>query len=217
MAAATAGVMLKATPSHPTPKPRIISLQHQLEAATAAASGNNANYKTDLQKMIDTFAGLGVPAGHLGEVLDNMGRRGQLMPKFQDDAFEVVQKRQLAPETIKYLNYLENDKLFQCRLCYTHADWLWCDFHRAHVYRSPDRSLDNVHYVQHLNSDMGVVMLVEEYFFHLSSFNNKHEAKRALKCLTDFETLSSLMESFNYYYANGDEPDVNAYELMDFE
>nr|AFS51994.1 DekiORF117 [Dendrolimus kikuchii nucleopolyhedrovirus] len=199
VATTTANAILEA----PTPRPRITTV------------GGSADYRTDLQKLIDALKKTGVSAGHLGEVLDSMGRQGQLMSTFQDECFDIRQKRHLAPETIEYLNYLEKDKLFQCRLCYTHADWLWCDFHRNHAYRSPDCNLDSVHYVKHLNSDMGVVMLIEEYFFHLSSFNNKHEAKRALKRLTDFETLSCLMASFNH--VNGDELDTNAYELMDFE
>ncbi|AGA16188.1 hypothetical protein [Thysanoplusia orichalcea nucleopolyhedrovirus] len=194
----------------PIPTPRIVSLQRQLISTTVVK-----NYQADLQQAIDAFKRLNVPAGHLGEVLDAMGRQGKLLPDIieADDDFKVHQIRELSRETIAYLNFLENDKLFRCRLCYTHADWLQCDFHKTHVYRGV-RDITCDTYVEHLNSDMGVVMLVEEYFYCLSSCNFKHESKRALQTLTKFESLSSLMASYNFSTPH---LDTGAYELMDFE
>nr|WRK23006.1 hypothetical protein [Bombyx mori nucleopolyhedrovirus]WRK23144.1 hypothetical protein [Bombyx mori nucleopolyhedrovirus]WRK23558.1 hypothetical protein [Bombyx mori nucleopolyhedrovirus]WRK23696.1 hypothetical protein [Bombyx mori nucleopolyhedrovirus]WRK23972.1 hypothetical protein [Bombyx mori nucleopolyhedrovirus] len=194
----------------PIPSPRIISLQRQLISTPVIK-----NYQADVQEAIDAFKRLNITPGHLGEVIDTMGQQGKLLPEIieADDDFKVNQTRNLSCKTVEYLNFLESDKLFRCRLCYTHADWLWCDFHRNHAYRGT-RDIACNNYVEHLNSDMGVVMLVEEYFYCLSSCNFKQDAKLALQTLTKFESLSDLMASYNF---STPDLDTNAYELMDFE
>ncbi|USC25886.1 duf1247 [Palpita vitrealis nucleopolyhedrovirus] len=194
----------------PIPTPRIVSLQQQLQTSVIKS------YETYIQEAVIALKQLNITPGHLGEVLDIMGQQGKLLPEIieaDNDDFKIKQIRNLSLETIEYLNLLENDKLFRCRLCYTHAEWLWCDFHRNYAYCGA-RNLNCDNYVKHLNSDMGVVSLVEEYFFCLSSYNFKHEAKRVLQTLTKFESLSDLMASFNFTTENIDK---NAYELMDFE
>ncbi|ABL75975.1 Mv-ORF23 peptide [Maruca vitrata nucleopolyhedrovirus] len=192
----------------PTPTPRFISLQRQPTSVVK-------NYQADVQKAIDALKQLNLTPGHLGEVIDTMGQQGKLLPEIieADDDFRVNQTRNFNCKTIEYLNFLETDKLFRCRLCYTHADWLWCDFHRNHAYRGA-RNIECNDYVEHLNSDMGVVMLIEEYFYCLSSSNFKNDAKRVLRTLTKFESLSELMASYNF---STPDLDTNAYELMDFE
>jgi Protein of unknown function (DUF1247) len=119
----------------------------------------------------------------------------------------------LCDETVEYLNFLEYDKLFNCRFCYTHIDCLWCDFHRNHVYRHA-RKINESSYVEFLNTDMAVIMFIEEYYFYLSSANNKSDAKQVLKFLTDFETLTDMMRTCGF---NVESIDKNNYELMDID
>ncbi|ANF29752.1 ORF-104 [Catopsilia pomona nucleopolyhedrovirus] len=201
----------------PIPTPRISSLQQQI------CGGNNTcavvenlkihDYNADIQKNIENFKRLNIQLGHLGDVLKIMGERGKLLCALKDEHFEVVDKRHLNDATIEYLNYLQNDKLFQCRLCYSHAEWCWCEFHRHHIYRG-ERDINSAQYVAYLNSDMAVVSYIEEYYYCLSSYNYKDEAKRALKTLTEFESLADLMANYNFSIPN---LDTGAYELMDFE
>nr|BBD51189.1 hypothetical protein [Samia ricini nucleopolyhedrovirus] len=172
-------------------------------------------YERDVRRLADELKARGVPAGQLGDALENMGRQSQLLADVvrDDDEFRVVQRRDLSQNTIDYLNRLQHDKLFRCRLCYSHADWLWCEFHKTHAYRGP-RDMNVDAYVDHLNSDMGVVELVEEYYHCLSSCNDKRNAKRALVMLTNFESLSDLLANYNY---PADDADTVTFELMDFD
>lgn len=206
---------------HPPPLPSIKHINNSRPIAVPRKQ-YAVHYKTDIQTAIDVLREKVVLAsdknnlqiGHLGEVLERMGAQGQLFPQLKDENFDIVDKRQLTPATVEYLNYLEIDKLFQCRWCYTTANWLWCNFHKIHAYRG-SRSLNNQKYIEFLNSDMGVVSFIEEYYFYLSSCTYKHEAKHILKTLTGFENLAELMESYNF--SSDKCIDVNAYELMDFE
>ncbi|QDL57067.1 hypothetical protein QKQ66_gp130 [Dione juno nucleopolyhedrovirus] len=186
--------------------------QHQLAKMVQARV--QRGYEHNIGQLTIKLKSRKTPRGQLGEVLDQMGRRGELLPELVkgDDDFRIVQQRDLAHATVEYLNFLQHDKLFNCRLCYTHADWLWCEFHKAHAYRGArNTKLDS--YVDHLNSDMGVVACVEEYY-HLLSSNNRVEAKRVLKTLTGFESLVDLLASCNYSELDAD---TLTYELMDFE
>ncbi|AGR57163.1 hypothetical protein [Choristoneura rosaceana nucleopolyhedrovirus] len=187
--------------------------QHQL--AKLVQAREQRGYEHDINKLTEKLKNRKVLRGHLGDVIEQMGRHSKLMPDLikNDDEFRIVQQRDLGPGTVEYLNFLQHDKLFYCRLCYTHADWLWCEFHKTHAYRGPrDISLDT--YVEYLNSDMAVVALVEEYYHLLASCNEKQEAKRVLKTLTNFESLADLLAAHNYSDVNAD---TSVYELMDFE
>ncbi|AKN81002.1 hypothetical protein [Lonomia obliqua multiple nucleopolyhedrovirus] len=184
-----------------------ITLQKQQSAANT--------YKNNIKPLIDLFKTLNLPFGNLGNVLETMGKEGKLFPQLKDDNFDIVEKRQLSLESVEYLNYIQHDKLFQCRLCYTHAEWYWCTFHRNHVYRrSEEISTTNLEFVKFLNTDMAVVMFIEKYYYYLSSCNFKQDAKTILKTLTNFETLTDLMKSYNF---EDEFADNTAYELMDFD
>ncbi|AAC59025.1 unknown [Orgyia pseudotsugata multiple nucleopolyhedrovirus] len=188
-------------------------LQHQLAKLVQARA--RRGYEHDIGQLAEKLKKRQVARGHLGDVLEQMGRQSELLPELvkNDEEFRIVQQRDLGHNTIEYLNLLQHDKLFSCRLCYTHAHWLWCEFHKTHAYRGPrDISVDA--YVDHLNSDMGVVALVEEYYHWLSSCNDKAEAKRALKTLANVESLGDLLDSYNYSSVDAD---TSSYELMDFE
>ena len=187
----------------------------QQQIAKLAQARVQRSYERDIGQLTKELKERGVSRGHLGDVLEFMGRQSELLPELvkNDDDFKLVQQRDLSQNTIEYLNFLQHDKLFYCRLCYTHADWLWCEFHKAHAYRGPrDMTVDA--YVEHLNSDMGIVTLVEEYYHCLSSFNDKLEAKRVLMTLTTFNSLNDLLASHNY---SAEDADTSTYELMDFE
>ncbi|AVA31216.1 ac34 [Oxyplax ochracea nucleopolyhedrovirus] len=175
-------------------------------------------FETDLQQIVNNFKRAQLSLGHLGNALNIMGMEGRLFPEIIkiDDEFKIYQKRQLNDVTVEYLNYLENEKLFQCRLCYSHADWLWCDFHRKHLNRQIQHDLTNDIYVDFLNSDMAVISFVERYYFMLSSFSHKEEATSIIKELTNYNSLADLMNEHNFTFSKT-KIDVNAYELMDFD
>ncbi|AAK85588.1 hypothetical protein [Epiphyas postvittana nucleopolyhedrovirus] len=189
------------------------SLRQQIVMLTQARA--KRNYERDLGQLVKEIKKRGVTNGHLGDVLEIMGKQSQLLTEMQknDDEFRIVQQRDLSQNTIDYLNCLQNEKLFHCKLCYSHADWLWCEFHKTHAYRgSRDVNVDA--YVEHINSDMGIVSFVEEYYHYLSSNDGKLEAKRVLKTLTNFESLNELLASHNY---SAQDADTSVYELMDFD
>jgi hypothetical protein len=173
------------------------------------------NYDRDVGQLAEKLKERNVPSGHLGDVLEYMGRQSELLPNLvkDDDDFRIEQRRDLSQNTIEYLNRLQYDKLFNCRLCYTHAETMWCEFHKTHAYHG-SRDLTDDTYVEHLNSDMGIVAFIEEYYHYLSSCDNKLEAKRVLKTLTNFESLTDLLASHNY---TAEDADTLTYELMDFD
>lgn len=187
-------------------------LQSQLTQLVQARA--RRGYEHDIGQLTERLRKRAIPRGHLGDALEQMGRQSELLTELvkDDDEFRIRQQRDLAHNTIEYLNHLQHDKLFCCRFCYTHVDWLWCEFHRTHAYRGPRDVADDA-YVEHLNSDMGVVALVEEYY-HWLSCNDASEAKRVLKTLTSFESLADLLGNYNY---STPDADARAYELMDFE
>nr|QNN89351.1 hypothetical protein [Spilarctia obliqua nucleopolyhedrovirus] len=203
----------------PPPPPKTFNGQNnclQQQLAKLVQVRAQHSYEHDIGQLTEKLKARKVTRGQLGHVLEQMGRQSELMPelvKNDGEDFRILQRRDLKHNTIEYLNFLQHDKLFCCRLCYTHADWLWCEFHKTHAYRGPrDVTIDA--YVEHLNSDMGVVSLVEEYYHWLSSSNDKPEAKRVLKTLTSFESLGDVLASYNY---SGLDADTSTYELMDFD
>lgn len=188
------------------------SFERQLAKLVKARA--RRGYEHDIGQLTAKLKSGGVSRGHLGDMLEQMARQGKLLPELvqnDNDEFRILQHRDLGHNTIEYLNFLQHDKLFCCRLCYTHADWLWCDFHKTHTYNGPcDVSVDS--YVEHLNSDMGVVTLVEKYYHYLST--DKSAAMKVLKTLIKFESLAEALTSYNF---SADDADVPAYELMDFD
>ncbi|AAP29817.1 unknown [Choristoneura fumiferana multiple nucleopolyhedrovirus] len=202
----------------PPPPMRFIAHQNgrlQPQLAKLVRARERRCFEHDIGELAEKLKSRKVSRGHLGDVLELMGRQSKLLPELvkNDDEFRVVQQRDLGHNTIEYLNFLQHDKLFYCRLCYTHADWLWCEFHKTHAYRG-QRDIGVDTYVDHLNSDMGVVALVEEYYHLLATCNERQEAKRVLKTLTNFESLNDLLASYNY---SDTDADTSVYELMDFE
>ncbi|UZE89785.1 hypothetical protein [Parapoynx stagnalis nucleopolyhedrovirus] len=189
---------------------RIISLRRQWSSDEIVSN----NFRDDIKNLIESFKRGNLKSGCLGTALKLLGEQGKLLTEIKNNNFEILDKRQLSDETVEYLNFLEYDKLFRCRFCYTHIDCLWCDFHRNHVYRY-DRKINDSTYIKFLNTDMAVIMFVEEYYFYLSSANNKSDAKHVLKFLTDFETLTDIMQTCGFNVVES--IDKNEYELMDID
>jgi hypothetical protein len=188
---------------------RVLSLRRQWSENSFIVK----NYSSDIRIPLELFKKFNVKSGHLGEALKLLGQHGQLFSVIKNDNFEVVNTRQLSDETVEYLNFIEYDKLYCCRFCYTHIDWLWCEFHRHHVYRQR-REIENSSYVDFLNSDMAVIMFVEEYYFFLSSCHNKKDARSVLKSLINFDTLSHMMQAYGFEVESIDKSN---YELMDLD
>lgn len=188
---------------------RILSLRRQWSEEEV----NIKNYQTDIKTSIEVFKKINIKSGQLGKVLKMLGEQGKLLSEIKTNNFEILDTRQLSDETVEYLNFIEFDKLFRCRFCYTHIDWFWCDFHRNHLYRHV-RDIKNSSYIEFLNSDMAIIMFVEEYYFYLSSSNSKNDAKLVLKTLTNFETLTDMMQTYGFQV---EAIDKNKYELMDLD
>ncbi|AOL56745.1 hypothetical protein [Chrysodeixis includens nucleopolyhedrovirus] len=154
------------------------------------------------------------PPPKLGDVLQHMGRNKLLLKRKKDDDFSIEEINILSDEARDYLNALQLEKFYHCRLCYHKNAELRCDFHRKYVF---DQSSDakNSAYIEFLNSEMGVISFVELYYSYLSVPFWKLNAQFLFRDLTGFSSIKELLTFYNYECL--DDVDDVSFETMDEE
>jgi hypothetical protein len=155
------------------------------------------------------------PEPKLGDVIQHMGRNKLLLRRKKDDDFTIDEINSLSDATRDYLNALQLEKFYHCRLCYNKNEELRCDFHKKYIFNNQSSSKDNEVYIQFLNSEMGIISFVELYYSYLSVPFWKLNAQFLFRDLTGFSSIKELLTFYNYDCA--DDVDIVAFETMEEE
>ncbi|AAG53770.1 unknown [Helicoverpa armigera nucleopolyhedrovirus] len=150
----------------------------------------------------------------LGTLLQYMGRNKLLLREKKDNDFAINEINELSDEARDYLNALQIEKFYTCRMCYHKNANLRCDFHKKYIFDKDMKTYPD-EYVSFLNSEMGVISFVELYYSYLCVPFWNTTAKLLLRDLTGFTSLKQLFDHYNYAYAN--DVDEACFELMDCE
>lgn len=151
----------------------------------------------------------------LGDVLQDMGRNKLLFRRLKDNNFAINETHLLSNEARDYLNALQIEKFYTCRLCYHVNEANRCDFHKKYVPLSLLNKKNNDEYYNFLNTEMGSISFIETYYSFLSTQQWKFASVILLRDLTECSSIKELLNSYNY--ACDDGVDTVDFETMDIE
>ncbi len=134
----------------------------------------------------------------LGDVIQQMGREKLLLCRLKDDDFAIKESNELSDVSRDYLNALQLEKFYSCRLCYTKNDADRCEFHKKYVHTSLISNKTNEDYVNFLNSEMGIISFVELYYTFLSVPQWKMTAVFLFRDLTGHSSIRELLNAYNH-------------------
>ncbi|QYC92738.1 AC34 [Trabala vishnou gigantina nucleopolyhedrovirus] len=189
-----------------------IEFRKDIKMLTDTIIANNAATTTTTTTLTPTPTTTPIIDSKLGDVLEFMGRNGLLLRRKKDENFCINETIHLSDETRIYLNTLQTEKLYHCRMCYHKNSSSQCWFHKKYIFdKNPDSDEDD--YTTFLNSEMGIVSYVELYYSYLSVEFWRVAAKFLFRDLTGFDNVKSLLEYYNYECA--EDADLPAIILMD--
>ncbi|ACO53499.1 unknown [Euproctis pseudoconspersa nucleopolyhedrovirus] len=137
------------------------------------------------------------PNAKLGDVLAHMSKNKLLLRKKKDENFDIAESIILSDETIAYLNALQTEKLYHCRLCYHKNAVDKCSFHTKYIF-DKDQNKHYAEYVDFLNSEMGIISYVELYYTYLCVDFWNVTAEFVLEDLTGFKNVESLLKYYDH-------------------
>ncbi|AJD80716.1 hypothetical protein [Pseudoplusia includens SNPV IE] len=154
------------------------------------------------------------PPPKLGDVLQHMGRNKLLLKRKKDDDFSIEEINILSDEARDYLNALQLEKFYHCRLCYhkmPNSDAIFIE----NMFSISHRTQRIAPTSSFLNSEMGVISFVELYYSYLSVPFWKLNAQFLFRDLTGFSSIKELLTFYNYECL--DDVDDVSFETMDEE
>ncbi|AKR17342.2 hypothetical protein [Urbanus proteus nucleopolyhedrovirus] len=143
-----------------------------------------------------------------------MSKNKLLLTRKRDEDFNIDDTIELSEESRQYLNALQTEKLYHCRLCYHKNEKNRCDFHKKYIF-DKDQVKEYDAYVNFLNSEMGIISFVELYYTYLAVDFWSHTASILFKDLTSFKCIKDLLHFYNY--SCDDNVDILHYTTMDFD
>jgi hypothetical protein len=176
---------------------------------------NAESFESDLRRLIDKIVVTHPisPNSHLGDIIQDMGRKKLLLVRLKDDNFGINESINISDTSRDYLNLLQTEKLSACRLCYHRNDDNRCEFHKKYVNIDMPNSGDD--YDQFLNSDMGIISFVELYYTYLGMDFWRPTAVFLFRDLTGFSSIKEMMMHYNHPFEN--DVDSVPVESMDCE
>lgn len=154
---------------------------------------------SDLAELTRTItANNGINANsRLGDAIQYLGSNGLLLRNKKDEDFNIHETIALSDTARDYLNALQTEKLFHCRLCYHKNDEARCDFHKKYIFKlDPKQHHDE--YIDYLNTEMGIISFVELYYTYLNLDFWKMAGQLIFKDLTGFSSVRELLKHYSY-------------------
>jgi Protein of unknown function (DUF1247) len=170
-------------------------------------------FKTDLSVLIKKITANKpeCPDSKLGDVIQYMGQKGFLFKRLKDDEFGINETIDLCEQSRFYLNVLQTEKLFHCKMCYLENDLFRCEFHKKYIFNL-DPVKNREEYIKFLNTDMGIISFIELYYSYLST-SPIWTAQMILRDLCGFSSIKELLQYYNYEC--NESVDKVDFEIMD--
>ncbi|QEI03649.1 hypothetical protein [Rachiplusia nu nucleopolyhedrovirus] len=129
----------------------------------------------------------------LGDVLQKLGREKKLLQRMKDNNFDINEVHELSDVARDYLNALQVEKLYTCRMCYHKNHKYKCDFHKKYIDVNMVSVQHDEKYIRFLNSEMGPISFMELYYVFLSLPQWRLTAQFLMRDLTGCSSVQELL------------------------